>query len=66
VNHLALYNCHTALELLDGTGVRCPPLHSYLDKLVDYARAHYTRARESREAAEVEDPLDRPPEAVGR
>ncbi len=37
VNHLALYNCHTALELLDGSGARCPPLNTYLDKLIDYA-----------------------------
>jgi len=57
VNHLALYNCHTALELLDGTGVRCPPLTTYLDKLVEYAREHYARSRDS---AEVDDPLDRP------
>lgn len=57
VNHLALYNCHTALELLDGTGVRCPPLASYLGKLVDYAREYYTKGRDS---TEVDDPLDRP------
>jgi hypothetical protein len=38
VNHLALYNCHWTLELLDGTGIRCPPVESYLDKLVDYAQ----------------------------
>ena len=59
VNHLALYNCHSALELLDGTGVRCPPLSTYLDKLVDYARDYYRRRKETA-ASEVEDPLDRP------
>lgn len=58
VNHLALYNCHNALELLDGTGIRCPPLATYLDKLVDYVRDFYRRRRE--EAAEVDDPLDLP------
>jgi thioester reductase-like protein len=58
VNHLALYNCHTALELLDGTGVRCPPLSSYLDRLVDFAREHYANSKEAAEA-EVDDPLDR-------
>ena len=57
VNHLALYNCHTALELLDGTGVRCPALSSYLDKLVAYAREHYAKGHDS----EVEDPLDAAP-----
>jgi len=58
VNHLAFYNCHNTLELLDGTGVRCPPLSTYLDKLIDYTREHYRRRRE--EASEIEDPLDRP------
>ncbi|MGV3620426.1 MAG: SDR family oxidoreductase [Archangium sp.] len=58
VNHLALYNCHTALELLDGTGVRCPPLLSYLDKLIDYAMKSW-KQRQSEEQ-EVDDPLDRP------
>jgi len=59
VNHLAIYNSHNTLELLDGTGIRCPPLHTYLDKLVDYVRNYYRRQRELR--SEVEDPLDRPP-----
>jgi nucleoside-diphosphate-sugar epimerase len=59
VNHLALYNCHTALELLDGTGVRCPPLNTYLDKLIDYALETW-KARKDKEADEVDDPLDRP------
>lgn len=59
VNHLAIYNCHNTLELLDGTGIRCPPLGTYLDRLVDYVRGYFRRQREH--AAEVEDPLDRPP-----
>lgn len=59
VNHLALYNCHTALELLDGTGVRCPPLHTYLDKLIDFALETWKARREAPEA-EIDDPLDRP------
>ncbi|HYV44394.1 MAG TPA: SDR family oxidoreductase [Myxococcaceae bacterium] len=59
VNHLAIFNCHNTLELLDGTGIRCPPLSTYLDKLVAYVRDYYRRQREQR--AEVEDPLDRPP-----
>lgn len=56
VNHLALYNASTALELLDGTGVRCPPLESYLDKLIDFALETW-KAKKERED-EVEDPLD--------
>lgn len=58
VNHLAIYNCHNTLELLDGTGIRCPPLSTYLDKLVAYVREYYRKRRE--EPQEIEDPLDRP------
>ncbi|MBN1208151.1 MAG: SDR family oxidoreductase [Myxococcaceae bacterium] len=58
VNHLAIYNCHNTLELLDGTGIRCPPLGSYLDQLVAYVREQYRKRRES---LEVEDPLDLSP-----
>lgn len=55
VNHLALYNCHNTLELLDGTGIRCPPLSSYLEQLVAYVREQYKKRRDG---ADVEDPLD--------
>jgi thioester reductase-like protein len=58
VNHLAIYNTYNVLELLDGTGIRCPPLSSYLDKLVAYVRTAYQRRREAH--SEVEDPLDEP------
>jgi thioester reductase-like protein len=57
VNHLAIYNCHNTLELLDGTGIRCPPLATYLDQLVDYVRESFRRRKEER-ALQVEDPLD--------
>ena len=60
VNHLAIYNCHNTLELLDGTGIRCPPLGTYLDKLVEYVRDYYRKRRESPEF--VDDPLDPAPE----
>lgn len=56
VNHLAIYNCYNTLELLDGTGIRCPPLATYLDKLVAFVRDFYQRKKDER--AEVEDPLD--------
>jgi thioester reductase-like protein len=59
VNHLAIYNCHNTLELLDGTGIRCPPLESYLDKLVAFVQEYYRKRRD--EIAEAEDPLDRAP-----
>ena len=60
VNHLAIYNCRNLLELLDGTGIRCPPITSYLDRLIEYVQATFARRRESELAAEAEDPLDRP------
>jgi nucleoside-diphosphate-sugar epimerase len=61
VNHLALYSCGTALELLDGSGVRCPPLASYLDRLVDYALSTW-KARHEPAASSLQndDPLDGP------
>lgn len=58
VNHLAFYSSRTALELLEGTGVRCPPLTSYLDRLTDSALETW-RARRH-EASGEDDPLDRP------
>ncbi len=58
VNHLAIYNSHNTLALLEGTGIQCPPLSTYLDKLVSYVRDYYRRRRE--EKSEVDDPLDRP------
>jgi thioester reductase-like protein len=38
VNHLSFYSCRNTLEVLDGSGVRCPPIEGYLDKLIEYAR----------------------------
>jgi nucleoside-diphosphate-sugar epimerase len=58
VNHLAIYGSYNAAELLDGTGVRCPQISTYLDKLVAYVREYYRKRREV--ASEVDDPLDRP------
>jgi nucleoside-diphosphate-sugar epimerase len=61
VNHLAIYNCRNLLELLDGTGIHCPPITSYLDRLIEFVQASFARRREEL-AAEAEDPLDpRPP-----
>ncbi|HTT70259.1 MAG TPA: SDR family oxidoreductase [Anaeromyxobacteraceae bacterium] len=56
VNHLAVYNCQNQLALLEGTGLRCPPLTSYLDRLIEFVRDHLT-AKAPGAAAEVEDPL---------
>jgi hypothetical protein len=60
VNQLAFYNPHNLLELLDGTGLRCPPITAYLDRLIGFVRDHFEQrqavARES-----DDDPLA-PPE----
>jgi thioester reductase-like protein len=64
VNHLAIYNCRNLIELLDGTGIHCPPIGSYLDRLIEFVAASYTRRREleeARQAGETDDPLDPPP-----
>ncbi len=64
VNHLAIYNCRNLIELLDGTGIRCPPIASYLDRLIEFVAASYARRREveeAQQAGEVDDPLDPPP-----
>jgi nucleoside-diphosphate-sugar epimerase len=67
VNHLAIYNCRNQLELLDGKGVRCPPITSYLDRLMDFVEGTFARRREAELAAETDDPLDpRPPPAPAR
>ena len=61
VNHLAIYNCRNLLDLLDGTGIRCPPITSYLDRLIDFVQGTFARRREAelaQLAGEVDDPLD--------
>jgi nucleoside-diphosphate-sugar epimerase len=57
VNRLVLYNPANMLALLAGTGIRCPPIHTYLDRLVDYVKAHYEAAREPPPMSPGEDPL---------
>lgn len=56
VSQMAFFTSHATQELLEATGVRCPPLTSYLDRLMAYVRDVYQRRAEARD--EVEDPLD--------
>jgi thioester reductase-like protein len=65
VNQVAMYNCRNLLELLDGTGIRCPPITSYLDRLIDFVQGAFARRREAEQAAQIEDPLDGPAPAPG-
>jgi thioester reductase-like protein len=43
VNHLSFYSSRNTLEILDGTGIRCPPIESYLDNLIQYVRDAYKK-----------------------
>jgi hypothetical protein len=58
VNHLAIYNCRRQLDLLAGTAIRCPPITSYLDRLIDFARAYFAAPPRPRDDLGDEDPLD--------
>jgi thioester reductase-like protein len=60
VNHLAIYNCRHQLELLEGTGLRCPPITDYLDRLMGYVRARVLAPPRQAPEAAAEDPLDAP------
>jgi thioester reductase-like protein len=63
VNHLAIYNCRSLLELLDGTGIRCPPISSYLDRLIEFVQGTFSKRREAELAllaGDMDDPLDPP------
>jgi thioester reductase-like protein len=58
-DHQVFYNTRAAQELLEGTGITCPPFDTYVDKLVAYVRAnHAPRKAGSIKEEEVVDPLD--------
>lgn len=58
INQLAWFTSASALELLEGTGIRCPRLSTYLDTLIAYVRADYARRQAEQAETLVEDPLD--------
>jgi thioester reductase-like protein len=59
VNQLAFYNPRNLLELLDGAGVRCPPVTDYLDRLIDFVRDHFEKRQASQREPD-DDPLAPP------
>lgn len=62
VNRFTTYNCRNQLELLAGTGIRCPPITSYLDTLLDFVKQHYASSARGRQMEDdADDPLDPPP-----
>jgi thioester reductase-like protein len=65
LSHLAMYNCRNLLELLDGTGIHCPPITSYLDRLIEFVQATLAKRSEREREAEADDPLDPRPPAEG-
>jgi hypothetical protein len=56
MSQLVFYNCQNTLELLEDSGLHCPPLKTYLPKLVEFFSAHHRK--QSEEDAAVDDPLD--------
>lgn len=54
LNQLAFYNCHDTLELLEGKGIRCPPLPSYLDRLTQFVRQWHELKKEKADPLDVE------------
>ena len=58
INQLAWFTSASALELLEGTGIRCPRLSTYLDTLIAYVREDYARRQAEQAETLVEDPLD--------
>jgi len=61
VNHLSIYNCQNQLALLEGTGIRCPPITSYLDRLIAFAKGQFTAPPRPTYDDAAEDPLDPAP-----
>jgi thioester reductase-like protein len=41
VDRDAVYGASALLELLDGSGIQCPPITSYLDRLIDYVETSF-------------------------
>jgi thioester reductase-like protein len=59
VNQLAFYSPMNLLELLDGTGIHCPRITTYLDRLIDFVRQHFEQEARER-PVEDDDPLAPP------
>jgi thioester reductase-like protein len=51
------YDAANANELLEGTGIACPPFESYVDKVVEYVQQRVRERRAKKAGLEIEDPL---------
>lgn len=63
INHLAWFSSGNTQELLEGTGIRCPPLSTYLETLIAFVRDDFAKRQAAEAETEVEDPLDEGAEA---
>jgi thioester reductase-like protein len=45
VNHLTFFSSRNTLELLEGTGIACPHIETYLELLIDYVKAESRRRK---------------------
>ena len=56
VDHLAHYDTRQLGELLEGTGVSCPPITGYLDRLIEFVHESLDRQQALDGAAPAETP----------
>jgi thioester reductase-like protein len=57
IDDLSFYNARRTLELLEGTGVRCPPFDRYVDQLIRYVKDVHAARRQKLED-ETFDPFE--------
>ena len=57
LDHYVFYNCRGTLDLLEGSGIACPPFETYVDNLVRYVR-EVRETRNQQLPDEEFDPLD--------
>ncbi len=50
VNHLTFFSSRNTLELLEGTGIACPHIETYLELLIDYVKAEFRRRKNAEPA----------------
>ena len=47
VDHLAFFSSRNTLELLDGTGIACPHIETYLELLIDHVKVESRRRKDA-------------------
>jgi thioester reductase-like protein len=54
VDHLAFFTSRNTLELLEGTGIACPRVETYLELLIDHAKAEPRRSKDAEPRQKIE------------